>query len=34
LGLGITVLLSKYARYKFRNGFDLELPATILFYFV
>ena len=28
LGLGFTVPMNKYARYKFRNGFDLQLPAT------
>ena len=34
LGLGFTVLMKKYARYKFRNGFGLQLTGTILSYFV
>ena len=34
LGLGFTVLMKKYARYKFRYGFGLKLTGTILSHFV
>jgi hypothetical protein len=29
LGLGFTVPMSKYTRYKFRNGIEIQLTATI-----
>jgi hypothetical protein len=29
LGLGFTVPVNKYTRYKFRNGFDLQLHTIL-----